>query len=139
MKHSATAALLLGAVLCTFAPPAWGREVVLGLGETYSDGDLTVRCAERAEPQVIELTECQFWDQFDKVCLYERRTLRYGDLACVEECQQWDSFSNACYYAATCEFFPAQRSFVRTVCDVFDEVENVCRRTRQELLKDGYR
>ncbi|MDA8165472.1 MAG: hypothetical protein M0017_10635 [Desulfobacteraceae bacterium] len=139
MKRVASAFFFLTAALCAAALPAWGREVVLGAGESYSADDLTVRCVERAEPQVIKLTDCQFWDQFEQKCLYERKTYRYGRLACVEECQHWDSFSNTCFFATTCEFVPGQHAFVRTSCDVFDQTENVCRRTKQQVIGDAHR
>lgn len=136
MKHSATAFLLLGAVLLAAALPAWGREVKLGVGETYTTGGgLTVRCIERNAPRAITLTDCQFWDNFNKVCLYTRKTLRYENLACVEECQHWDSFNKVCLYATTCKFYPDQRAFVRTVCDVFDPTQKVCRQTKQKLIR----
>ena len=114
---------------------AAGQDVELQVGESYTEDGLTVRCVERTESRVILLTECQYWDRFNQECLYEMRRYRFGELECVELCEHWDNFENQCYFATTCEFLPAQRAFLMTSCDVFDEVENVCRRTKQRLIK----
>lgn len=134
MKSSAVI-LLTAFALGAVQVPAAGREVVLGLGETFRESDLTVRCAESAEPQLTVLTDCQFWDNFDQVCLHERQTFHYARLQCVAECQHWDSFDSTCHYASSCELLPAQRAFLRTSCDFFDNAGNVCRRSRQDLLR----
>jgi hypothetical protein len=133
MKHRPTV-LLLGALLLA-ALPASAREVVLSTGEAYSDNGLNVRCVERTKPQAIILTDCQFWDEFNKVCLYTRKSYHYKDLSCIEECQHWDHFNKSCFYATKCKFYPAQRAFVLTTCDVYDAPENVCRQTKQKLIR----
>jgi hypothetical protein len=126
-----TAAILLAGVWSSSA-----REVVLEVGEVFRDNDLTIRCTDPAlEPRLLMVTDCQYWDDFGQVCLYERMTYHYGNLQCVEECQHWDSFDGLCHFATQCELIPDQRVFLRTSCDIFDRVENNCRRTRQELLR----
>jgi hypothetical protein len=114
---------------------AAGQEVELRVGETYTEDGLTVRCVERTPPRLIVLTDCQYWDRYDQECLYERKRYHFGELECVEQCEQWDNFENQCYFATTCEFLPDQRAFLLTSCDVFDDVEKVCRRTKQQLIQ----
>jgi hypothetical protein len=127
--------VLLTAALLLAGTSASGLEVVLDLGETYRDNDLTVHCTDRLPDELIATTECQVWDQFSRECLSERIIYHYGALQCIEECQHWNDFDNLCYFATRCELLPDQRAFLRTSCDVFDQVENVCRSTRQELIR----
>lgn len=128
--------LLLAALLLLLSPlPVTAREVLLGAGEVYRDKELTVRCTEGKGAQPIVLSDCQFWDDFTKTCLYERKTHHLGKRQCVEECQHWDSFNNVCHYATQCQFFPEQRAFVRVSCETFDAFANVCRKSKQELLR----
>jgi hypothetical protein len=134
MKYSALV-LLTVVQLLAGSIPAVGLEVELGLGETYRNNDLTVHCTDRAEPELFVTTECQVWDQFAGECLYERTIFHYGVLQCLEECEQWNSFDNLCHFASQCELLPEQRAFLRTSCDIFDQVENVCRSTRQEFIR----
>ena len=107
------------------------KTVVLGVGETYSEGDLNVMCVEQKSEAVVEIKECQFWDKFNDRCLYEKKKFAYGDIECVEECQHWDSFNKRCHYATECAFYPAAGLFVKTVCEEFDDFKNVCKRTKQ--------
>jgi hypothetical protein len=134
MKYQALVLVTL-VYLLAGAIPASSQEVFLGFGETYRDNDLTVHCTDRAEPELIITAECQVWDQFAGECLYERMIYHYGALQCIEECEHWNSFDNICNFSSLCELLPDQRAFLRTSCDVFDQVENVCRSTRQELIR----
>lgn len=115
--------------------PATAETIVLQPGESYNSGDLNIMCVPGTTASgVVELTECQFWDDFKQRCLYEKKILSYGDARCVEECQHWDDFANECRFATVCTFHPGQRLFVRTVCDAFDSHTATCVRTRQEMI-----
>jgi hypothetical protein len=114
--------------------PAAAREIILTPGENYTADGLSVRCLAPPEAASIVLNECQYWDRFNAVCLFEKKRHRYGKLECVEECQHWDKFNEVCHYATSCRFHPSQHSFVRTSCSHFDETGNTCKRTRQEIL-----
>ncbi len=107
------------------------KTIVLGVGENYTEGDLNVMCVEQKSEAVVEMTDCQYWDDFNNRCLYEKKIFAYNDIECVEECQHWDSFSKRCYYATQCTFYPSAGIFVKTVCEEFDDFKNVCKRTKQ--------
>jgi hypothetical protein len=134
MKHFLLVPLTI-LVLIAAIQQAAAREIVLEVGETHRENDLIIRCIEPAEPQLLVLTDCQIWDDFEQVCMFERLIHHYGRLRCVEECQHWDGFDRVCHFATRCELLADQGAFARTSCDVFDEFGNVCRRTKLDLLR----
>ena len=128
-------------VLLILASPAalLAKTIVLGVGENYTEGDLNVMCVDQKRDAVVELTECQFWDDFNNRCLYERKIFTYNDIQCVEECQHWDSFNKRCDYAVSCSFQPSSGLFLRRTCDEFDSFNHACVRQKEELLGDAGR
>lgn len=110
------------------------KTIVLGVGETYTEGDLNVMCVEQKRDALVELRDCQFWDDFNDRCLYEKRLYSYGDLECVEECQHWDKFKEVCHFATQCTFYPSAGIFVEATCEEFDTFSNVCRRTKERKI-----
>lgn len=127
--------------LVFFMPGSQGilsaKTIVLGIGETYTEEDLNVICVEQKRQALVELKECQFWDDFNERCLYEKKIFTYGELECLEECQHWDKFSQQCHYATQCTFYPSAGIFVKTVCEEFDDFNKACKRTRQNKISDG--
>jgi hypothetical protein len=129
--------LLILSGLLVAAATAGAREVRLQAGETYRQDDLTVTCEAADAGQAmapLSLRDCQYWDDFNKKCLFEKNILTYRNLECVEECQHWDSFRKTCDYQSRCTFSPAHESFVRTTCDEFDDFKHKCRRTRETKI-----
>lgn len=136
--------LLLAVFLVSLPGPAGAREVRLKKGEVYRDRDLAVICEggqvqaqTGALGQTMAVRECQYWDDFDKKCLFEKTTYSYGDLECVEECQHWDSFHNTCDYQSKCTFYPRQRAFVQKTCAEFDDYSRKCLKAREEKIGAG--
>ena len=84
--------------------------------------------------QTLALRECQYWDDFDKKCLFEKTIHTYNDLECVEECQHWDSFSNTCDYQSKCVFSSRQEAFVLSTCAEFDDYSRKCLKVREEKI-----
>jgi hypothetical protein len=125
-------ALLVGLLL--WAGNVGAKEITLNLGETYRQGDLSVTCGEPAPEMPLAIRACQYWDDFNKKCLFEKTTYSHGNLECVEECQHWDAFYATCHYQTTCTFYPAQRSFVRTACEKFDDFNKSCVQTRETKI-----
>ncbi len=114
---------------------SWAKDVHLRQGESYSEGNLTVTCKGGAEaPETIRLKECQYWDDFKKICLFEKTTFVYRNLQCTEECQHWDDFNTLCHFQTLCVFHQGQETFVRTDCAEFDEYSNTCLRTREKII-----
>lgn len=113
------------------------KNVILGVGETYSEGDLNVMCVQQKRDALIVLKECQFWDDFNKRCLYEKKIYSYGDFECVAECQHWDKFSETCHYEIQCAFYPSPGIFVQTICQEFDEFSHTCKRTKQTKITES--
>lgn len=106
------------------------KEISLNMGESYRKGDLTVTCGQpSADDVALALNDCQYWDDFNKKCLFEITTYTYENLKCVEECQHWDKFKRICHYKTKCSFHPTQKSFIQTKCDKFDKFNNVCLKT----------
>ncbi len=106
------------------------KEVSLDTGETYRQGDLTVTCGQPlTEDTPLAINDCQHWDDFNKKCLFEKKTYTYKNLECVEECQHWEKLNSTCHYQTKCSFYPAQKLFVRTTCDKFDDFNNTCMKT----------
>lgn len=126
--------LLLGSQSTLFA-----KTIVLGVGESYTEDDLNVMCVEQKSEALIELRDCQFWDDFNDRCLYEKTVYTYGDLECVERCQHWDKFKEVCHFATQCTFHPSAGVFVETTCEEFDEFKNVCKRTKQKKISGKYK
>ncbi|MFZ5761803.1 MAG: hypothetical protein ACOY8P_02610 [Thermodesulfobacteriota bacterium] len=121
--------------LLLIAPSARARTIVLEPGQSYGSGETTIVCGAGGERDVpLTRTECQYWDDFDKRCLYQRKSIIHGRAECVEECQHWDEFNKECRFATACVFHAGQRRFVRTVCEEFDTFSATCVRTRQEVL-----
>jgi len=112
------------------------KTVVLGVGETYTADDLNVICVEQKSRALVELKECQFWDDFTDRCLYEKKIFTYGELECIEECQHWEKFNQQCHYATQCTFYPSTGIFVKTICEEFDDFNKVCKRTKQNKISD---
>ena len=108
------------------ASNAVASEINLNLGETYSQGDLTVTCGKPTTATPLALKDCQYWNKFNKKCLFEKTTYVYKSIECVEECQNWDEFFKKCHYQTKCRFYPAQESFVQTTCNTFDHFNKAC-------------
>jgi hypothetical protein len=109
------------------AGSVFAKEVILDTGETYRQGNLTVTCGIALTEHVPQaFKECQHWDDFNKNCLFEKKTYIYKNLQCVEGCQYWEKFNNTCHYQTKCSFDPGQEWFVRTTCDKFDGFNNTC-------------
>ena len=129
--------LLMAVLLLTAAGTAGAREIRLQPGETYREGDLALRCEAAGAGQAaapLSLRECQYWDEFNKKCLFEKNILTYQNLECVEECQHWDAFRKTCYYQSRCTFYPDHGSFVLTTCDEYDDFKHKCLRTRESKI-----
>jgi hypothetical protein len=106
------------------------KEVSLETGETFRQGNLTVTCGLTLTEDVPQaLKDCQYWDDFNKKCLFEKKTYTYKNLQCVEECQYWEKFNSSCHYQTKCSFDSGQKSFMRTRCDKFDDFNNTCVKT----------
>lgn len=132
----------VGFFLCILAFPAAisAREIRLKRGEVYRDRDLTVICEGRqagGAGQTMAVRECQYWDDFEKKCLFEKIIHTYNDLECVEECQHWDSFNNTCDYQSKCTFYPRQEAFVLRTCAEFDDYSHKCLKVREEKIGGG--
>lgn len=114
---------------------AGAKEVSLDIGETYNQGDLTVTCGQSSSVDApLVLNDCQYWDDFNKKCLFEKKTYTYLNLECVEECQHWEKFNSTCHYQTKCTFYPPQKSFVQTTCDQFDDFNKTCVRTKDRKI-----
>lgn len=117
------------------ATHAGAKEVSLDIGEIYRQGDLTVTCAQPLRDEMpLALNDCQYWDNFNKKCLFETTTYTYKNLECVEECQHWEKFNSTCHYQTKCSFYPAQKSFVRTACDKYDNFNKSCVKTSDKKI-----
>jgi hypothetical protein len=53
---------------------AVAKEVNINQGETYSRGDLTVTCGQPSTAIPLILKDCQYWDEFNNECLFEKTT-----------------------------------------------------------------
>ena len=132
--------LLLFAFLVALPGVTDAKEVRLKKGEVYRDRDLAVVCEggqSGSMSQTLSLRECQYWDDFDKKCLFEKIIYTYNDLECVEECQHWDSFNNTCDYQSKCTFYPRQEAFVLKTCAQFDDYSHKCLKVREEKIGAG--
>ena len=114
---------------------AGAKEVNLGTGETFSQGDLTVTCGQLTTDTPLALKDCQYWDDFNKKCLFEKTIYSYKNLECVEECQHWDKFNGTCHYQTKCTFYPSHMAFVQTTCEKFDDFNNTCLKTNEMEIR----
>jgi hypothetical protein len=110
------------------------KEVQLSSGETYSKGGLTVTCGQSSTQTPLALNDCQYWDDFNNKCLFEKTTYIHENLECIEECQHWDKFKSTCYYQSKCTFYPSAQAFVRTACEKFDDFNNTCLKTKEKRV-----
>ena len=125
--------VLMGVIAAVFfgAGHAGAIEVNLATGETFSQGDLTVTCGQVLADIPLALKDCQYWDNFNEKCLFEKTTYTYKNLECVEDCQHWDAFNVTCHYQTKCTFYQAQMAFVRTTCEKFDGFNDTCLKTKE--------
>lgn len=113
------------------------KEINLNAGEIFHQGDLTVTCGlgqASTDPTALAIKDCQYWDDFDQKCLFEKTTYVYKNIECIEECQHWDEFNSTCHYRNTCTFYPSQKSFVKTTCERFDDFKKTCLQTKDTKI-----
>lgn len=128
MKKHMLISLIAGVMF--LAGHVGANEVTLDLGETYRHGDLTVTCGQPLTDEVpLAIKDCQYWDSFNKKCLFETTTYTYKNIECVEKCQYWKKFNGTCHYQTKCSFYPSQKLFVLTTCDKFDDFKKTCVKT----------
>ena len=114
-----------------------GNTVVLRPGQSFTSGEDTVVCTEKGKSGPVAVTECQYWDDFNKKCLYEATRYVTQGMQCVENCQHWDSFFKRCNYAVKCKYQPEQGVFVKTSCVDFDDFNKKCRRQQEKIIGLG--
>lgn len=131
MKPQILPLLLLSLLL--FAGTSQAKEVHLGIGETFREGDLTVKCGDAAGPAQattpLSVQDCQYWDDYEKKCLFEKTVFTYKNLQCIEECLHWDAYAKTCNYQTRCAFYPGQEAFVRRTCLEYDDYSHKCLKT----------
>ena len=128
MKKHVLISLIAGVMF--LAGHVGAKEIRLDTGGTYRQGDLTVTCNQPlTDDKALALNDCQYWDNFNKMCLFEMTTYTYKNLKCVEECQHWEKFDNTCKYKSKCSFYSSQKLFVQTTCDKFDDFSKTCLKT----------
>ncbi|MBU0682526.1 MAG: hypothetical protein KKD73_14005 [Proteobacteria bacterium] len=132
MNRQVVMGILAGMVL--LAGNALAKEVNLNPGEAYRQRDLTVTCGQPSTDIPLALKDCQYWDDFNKECLFEKTTYSYRNIECVEECQHWDAFFSTCHYQTKCTFYPSQKSFVQTTCEKFDDFNKTCVQTKDAKI-----
>lgn len=122
-------------LICCMIDYGMAAELQIRPGESVRVGDATVMCEDRSVgPAPVIVSECQYWDKYDKRCLFDKRTISTGDLECIEECQHWDSYEKNCEYATKCTNYPDQYLFVRTTCELFDPYEHACRKIKETRI-----
>lgn len=133
MKIHVLISLIAGMMF--MAGHAGAKEISLEVGETYRHGDLTVTCSQQVtDVTALAIKDCQYWDDFNKKCLFEKTTYTYKNLECVEECQSWEKFFSTCHYKTKCSFYPAKKLFVRTTCDKYDDFNKNCVKTSDKKI-----
>jgi len=122
--------------LLSAAAGASARDVHLKPGEIFRGPGLTVTCQGESNPppKVLSLKQCQYWDEFEKKCLFEKTTFAYFDLECTEKCWHWDAYHKTCDYKNHCSFYPSQKVFVRRTCAKFDEYSHKCLAIKDEKI-----
>lgn len=124
--------VVIVALCCGVFETGLAGEMRIYPGETVRLGDVTVMCEDKSLGNTpVALTDCQYWDKYDKRCLYEKRTLSVGGHECVEDCQHWDQYEKNCEYATKCLHYPDQNLFIRTSCELFDPYEHACKKTKE--------
>ncbi len=134
MKHAILCAFVVLGLISLIPFQTYGKNVLLEVGETYTEEGLNVICIDSKDAGAISIKECQHWDEFNSKCLFERKIHIYHDMECIEECQHWDSFNSKCNYATKCTFFAPQKLFIRTTCEEFDSFSKSCKRTKESKI-----
>ena len=114
-----------------------GDTIVLSPGQSYTSGEDTVICTEGGSVAPIAVKKCQYWDDFNKKCLYELTRYSLKGLECIEKCQYWDSFYERCDYAISCRYESGQGVFLETSCAKFDDFNKKCLRQQQKIISRG--
>jgi hypothetical protein len=133
MNRYALMVLLVWAI--SLASNVGAKELKLVPGEAYRKGDLTVTCGQASTDKPLALNDCQYWDDFNNKCLFEKTSYVYKNLECVEECQHWDKFKSTCYYQSKCRFYPSDQTFVQTTCEKFDDFNNTCLKMKDKKVE----
>lgn len=145
-RHSAYMVCVLLCLLAAILPNlVLAQTIILQPGEHWQKDHTHILCAPNhtdmpetprfpaQQPLVIEA--CQYWDDFDRSCLFSKRTHHVGNLVCVEECQHWDDFAKRCLFQTQCRYYHTRRVFVRTVCEKFDGFSRSCLHTQDQLIQ----
>ena len=128
--------MVFGAFLMA-SPSLAGETVVLAPGQSYTSGEDTVICSDGRSMKPIVLKQCQYWDDFNKKCLYESTRYVLPGMECLEQCQHWDSFFKRCDYAVSCRYQKEQGVFVETSCAEFDDFSKKCLRQTEKIIRHG--
>ena len=129
------ALIVLLAWVISLASNVEAKELKLVPGEAYRKGDLTVTCGQASTDKPLALNNCQYWDDFNNKCLFEKTSYVYKNLECAEECQHWDKFKSTCYYQSKCSFYPSNQTFVQTTCEKFDDFNNICLKMKEKKIE----
>ena len=129
--------LLIAGLFLTSSAVWAGNTIVLSPGQSYTSGDDTVICSDGGSAEPIALKKCQYWDDFNKKCLYESTRYSLRGMECLEQCQHWDSFFARCDYAISCRYQPEKGIFLETSCAEFDDFNKKCLREQQKIIGPG--
>lgn len=134
-----SARLFLGAIGIFFlAATAFADStVILTPGQSYKSGGNTVVCTDGENAAPIAVTECQYWDEFNKKCLFEATRYVLPGMQCLANCQHWDNFFKRCNFAVSCKYMPKQGVFLQTTCVDYDDFNKKCLRQEQKIITQG--
>ncbi len=128
------AVMLICLAFVPMATVASAKDIILHAGDSYSiNGDNIVCLPGKATTPLI-IKDCQEWEEFGEVCLYERQVLSIAGKECEIKCQYWDDFNKVCKYETSCRYLPAHDTFISTTCIDFDSFNNKCRREKEEQI-----
>ena len=125
------------AVLSLFlADMSFAKTVFLEQGENYSNLVDNVVCVQnkRSSFEPVSISDCQYWDDFNQICLHEKTIMTTGDIECAKECQHWDDFYKKCLYETSCRFDRDNGLFIKTSCFNFDQYSKKCLQIEQEKI-----
>ncbi len=112
--------------LMLFAQTAMGANIYLKVGDAIKLGSDQIFCGEANPPAFQCNEECQYWDEFKKVCHY-RVKCEFTELCAKRtQCEKWDEFKKVCRSDSAQLYCVNMKSICEEKCTHYDDFKKIC-------------
>jgi hypothetical protein len=134
---------MIGLILCIgLINNIVASEIVILPGETIVvNSPKTVRCVHGGEDKIVtkqlpsKEKTCQYFDEHNGVCQFTQTVYRFAGQECINRCSHWDEHEEKCLFEEKCEYNERKKEIISESCDLFDEQENRCLKTKTKVWR----